>query len=600
MALFDLAWYVNSVGYTAVAQYSVGATYAAGALVRQLTAPSTNNERVFVCTVAGVAGAEPTWVVTRGAKNTSTVTFQECTGHPALNGDSANTFTWSGMSGGVPTVVTLGQIIQRNSGGSIWICSTGGTTGSSEPSWPSNTAGDTVIDGTVTWTCLGLFSAFSPNNCPHARIQNALANTWYSIGDTVWVTNNHAESQTTATNWTSAGSNTSFGYCLCYDHNVTSLPPVSLSSGASIATTATLVDMLIANSSMYFYGVNFIPGQGVNTNTNSVKFQTAGGSSQIYEQCTFQLANTTTNNLSFIDLGAANTGIEITWIDCQVKFATTTQSITVTNVTWKWQNPGGKAVLMDGSAVPSRLLNFGAFSVSGTSNIVWDGLDLTQLPGTIDGYSNGDPQGTFILNNCVFNASASITQPQSPGHTVQVFRNGNLSERYQAEGTESTELTITRVNGAADPSNQKQSRLYTTASSAAWIYPFKPQPLSIWNTRVGKQVIVTVSGTWQRSRTPFNDEIWLEIEYLAASSQGKIISTGKSGLLAANAAYARDSSTWNGGGSGGGWSPFLMRVVLDNVIYPFPQTAGMIWVRPKMSIASTSIYLDPKIVLTNS
>src|SRR3954470_14971670 len=103
MALVDNAFYVNfgngsSTGYYAVTAWATGATIAAGAIRRQLAAPAVGSERVFVCIVAGTTHAttEPTWVITRGGKTTdNTVTWQECTGIAALNGDATNTPSWT-------------------------------------------------------------------------------------------------------------------------------------------------------------------------------------------------------------------------------------------------------------------------------------------------------------------------------------------------------------------------------------------------------------------------------------------------------------------------------------------------------------------------
>lgn len=84
-------WYVGSTKYTAVAQWAALHTYAAGAIVRQLSAPSAGNERCFQTAAGGVsAAAEPTWVLTQGSSSPTdgTITdWKEITGLAAKNGD---------------------------------------------------------------------------------------------------------------------------------------------------------------------------------------------------------------------------------------------------------------------------------------------------------------------------------------------------------------------------------------------------------------------------------------------------------------------------------------------------------------------------------
>src|SRR6476620_9040928 len=89
-------WFLRSnstlgTGWDAVPGWTLNTAVVVGAFVRQ-TAPAINSERVFICIIAGTTGAtQPTWVLTRGAKTTDgTVTWQECTGRPAFNGDRAS------------------------------------------------------------------------------------------------------------------------------------------------------------------------------------------------------------------------------------------------------------------------------------------------------------------------------------------------------------------------------------------------------------------------------------------------------------------------------------------------------------------------------
>ena len=63
----------------------------------------------------------------------------------------------------------------------------------------------------------------------------------------------------------------------------------------------------------------------------------------------------------------------------------------------------------------------------------------------------------------------------------------------------------------------------------------------------------------------------------------------------ANAAVASDGSTWNGGGSGAGWSPFKLTATLSS---PQPGLAGYLYARVRAAKASATFYIDPKIVLT--
>ena len=171
------------------------------------------------------------------------------------------------------------------------------------------------------------------------------------------------------------------------------------------------------------------------------------------------------------------------------------------------------------------------------------------------------------------------------------------SARYQYEGTETTETSITRVGGASDPTGQAQSRKIVTTANAQWLRPFKAEPYAIWNPTTGANVTVTVCGTVNAGALPNNDDIWIEVEYLSdtASPLGKIVTTTKASLLAANAAVASDSSTWNGGGSGAGWSPFKLVAVLSA---PQPGLAGYLHARVRVAKPSLTVYIDPSVQLS--
>src|SRR4029453_17975362 len=163
-----------------VTAWPTSTAVAAGVLRRQSATPTVGNERGFACIVAGTtSGTGPSpWIMTKGAKTTDGgVTWQECTGQPGLNGDTTNCPSWP-----LSTAYALGQVIKGVTNSVLFICSTAGTSGGSEPSW-STTAGQTTTDNTVTWTSLGAASGFTAFMCPFARLQSAYAANWMTAGE---------------------------------------------------------------------------------------------------------------------------------------------------------------------------------------------------------------------------------------------------------------------------------------------------------------------------------------------------------------------------------------------------------------------------------
>lgn len=73
-------------------------------------------------------------------------------GSAAVGDFSGNTYTTSRAN---TTAYVVGQIVRPATGnGYLYQCSTAGTSGSSIPTYPT-VVGQTVTDGTVTWTCVG-------------------------------------------------------------------------------------------------------------------------------------------------------------------------------------------------------------------------------------------------------------------------------------------------------------------------------------------------------------------------------------------------------------------------------------------------------------
>src|SRR4029077_20257217 len=92
------------------------------------------------------------------------------------------------------------------------------------------------------------------------------------------------------------------------------------------------------------------------------------------------------------------------------------------------------------------------------------------------------------------------------------------SARYQYDGTETTETSVTRTGGAADPTGQAQSRKIVTTVNSQWLRPFKAEPYAIWNPTTAANVTVTVYGIANDTVVPNNDDAWMDVEYLGSSA----------------------------------------------------------------------------------
>lgn len=594
MAFYDQVWYANagnqsSTGYYAVTVRPQNTAVAAGVLRRQFTAPAVGSERVFVCVVAGTTAntTDATWTLTRGAKTTdNTVTWQECTGASAVNGDLTNTVNWTvAKATGTPT---LGAIIQRNSGASYQICSTAGTMGASEPAF-SNTAGVTTNDGTSVWTSLGVVGNFTGGQAPFARLAAACASTWFAAGNTLYVGDNHAESQATIINLQPAGSVATVGRILCHNHSG-SYPPAAgdLMTGAVIATTGSVNNVFTPQSGgFYLYGLSFRVAVGQSTSQNYTI--TSGGVPLYYDNCSIDIA--TTGGASAISITGGGT---ITFNNTTVKFAAVGQLISVNSSQLFWQNTG--QVLVSGSTVPTNLMALIGFAA------VLEAIDLSQITSNLFNAAVSNVIGNIVVKDCKLNAAMTIATPQISGLTVQIVRSDSSgtaykSARYAYEGIETTETSITRVGGSVDPTGQAQSRKIVTTANTQWLRPFKAEPYVIWNPTTIANVVVTVYGTINSASLPNNDDIFIDVEYLGSSATplGTTVTTTKSSVLAANAAVTSDSSTWNGGGSGAGWSPFKLTKTLS---LPQPGLAGYIEARVRVGKLSATYYIDPMPVLT--
>lgn len=583
MPLVDNAHYADSVNYTAVTAWATGTVKAAGALVRQNAAPSVGNERVFVCVVAGTTHAttEPTWTVTRGAKTTdNTVTWQECTGLSGVNGDLTNTPNWTTIKN---TAIVLGQIIKRDSGASYQICTTSGTAGNGAEPGFSDTAGTTTADNTVTWTSLGAVGNFTGAQAPHARVANALATNWGAAGNTIYVENSHAETQSTAVTWAGASTLASGQRIVC--HNGGAYPPAAanVSTGATV-TCSGVAAISVTGLNLYIEGVTF-------TTTANGGTQSCGSTQSSFtklKNCNFVFSGAAAASNSVRFGGASGLGGRVVMENCTFTFNHASQFVGFNNGRVDWYNT---ASALGGATFPTSFMAL--VSIGGMELNAW-GIDLSALGAGKTIFTPTTIPGNFTFSNCKLGGSVTkFATPTAAASRVNFINCNSADVNYDTSvgdytGTLTTETTVVLTGGASDGTTPISWKVITTANSK-FVQPFECPPIAIWNTTVGAAVTATIQGIWGGGAVPNDDEIWVEYEYLGTSGfpQSNLISDAKATVLTTASGQAAGTGTW-----GGSTTKFALACTFT------PREVGLIIARVKCAKVSSTFYIDPKITLT--
>lgn len=566
-------WYCGSTKWTAVTAWAALGVTVAGAMVRQLAAPTINNERVFICIVAGTTGAaEPTWVITKGAKTTDgTVTWMECTGIAAVNGDITNTTDWNSAK---TNTVALGQIIKRISAASYQICTTAGTAGSgAEPAF-SDTAGVTTVDNTVTWTSLGVVGNFTGWQACHARIKNAGTATWMASGDTCYVSNNSAETGAAAATVLNTGAaNLPMNFICVVD---TAAPPVTLATTASCSTTGNNALTIGSNNGYsYVYGMNFFSGTGA-TGVGLV----INPSSISTENCSFNLP--TTAGVTTVSIGRA--AGRYNFKNPTFTFGAVGQSVNLNEAFVEIVNGTFAAT----GTVPTTLFSSsGGFPCIATIR----DSDLSNIPGTLCslGGGSGSP---IIIYNCKINAAVtpggSSGQPGGSELRMHNCDSGTKNYRFfnvRYEGTMQQETTIIRTGGASDGTTHISWKVIAPVVIST-TSPFVTEVISEWQENIGSPVTATVEIASAITLT--NADIWLELEYLGSSATPIATSaTTRVANLVTPTNVTASSATWVS-------SPGVTQKLQITFT---PQMKGAILGRVYVGRKSTTVYIDPVITV---
>jgi hypothetical protein len=297
----------------------------------------------------------------------------------------------------------------------------------------------------------------------NAKTTLAATATASAAGDSIWVSEDHAETQASAMTITFPGTVASPSFVYCVNHAGT-VPPVSadLRTTATVTTTGNFA-ITIAGS-FYCYGIIFSSGSGA----NSVFFSVSNTSTAWarYDACALIAGGTSGGGIL---IGGNPSNMRLYWNNTTVQFAAAGSGIVWRSSLWVWENTASAVV---SGTLPTTLL---VSNSPGSGNAIWRGVDFSSLGAGKTLVPSLTAAAKVLISDCKLGASVTVAAtPAAPGGTVvDLIRcdsgaTNYRTERYRYEGTQTAETTIVRTGGASDGTTTLSQKIVTTANSK-WV-----------------------------------------------------------------------------------------------------------------------------------
>lgn len=433
-------------------------------------------------------------------------------------------------------------------------------------------------------------------NWANARATCNSAMSVAGAGGTVYMSQVHAESS--ASNITMFTSGTVAAPLRIVCGNDAADPPTAVATTGSITTTATAVISMSAHTDVY--GVKFNIGSGA---SNASMLATGGtGSTNRYEKCQFSLVGT--GGSSFVQFGTTNNfRHSCDLVNCDFKFSNIAQKITLFGIRWRWR--GGS--FLAGSTTPTTM--FSGFPNGGTGNdmeALIEDVDFSQLGNFnfFTGTNSLEPAQKFVVRNCKLPAAWSglliLNALSFPSARVSMYNcdAGALNYKVWIEdwaGTIKDDITNARTGGATDGVTPIAWKMVSNANAVVGFprYALESDTRYRYNKTVGSAITVTME-ILRDSVTNLNDnEIWIDVSYLGSSAQplGTLITDATADPLTTAAAQTASAVTWNTSGMA---NPNKQKLSVTFT----PQMKGMIAAKVVLAKPSTTVFVDPVIVIS--
>lgn len=406
-----------------------------------------------------------------------------------------------------------------------------------------------------------------------------------AAGDTIYLSQSHAESSATSQTISLAGTLASPVRVLCGNDGAT--PPTSLATTAVVETTG--ASSIAITGVAYFYGVTF-KASG-NSSSADISINGTDGNFQEYDNCVFDLNGANAGQVLLCGSTSSNTESTTKLTNCSVKFSNASQAVELGQTRFSWVDGG----LVSGTTTPTAMVRFLADGLS--AHLA--GLDLSTAGTGLNIFNPGGAgAGRAVIVNSklpaswvggLVNATPTAFNTRCEMHNCD---SGDTNYRLWIEdyaGTILNETTIVRTGGASDGTTTLSWKMVSTANAEYPLITLDSPEIVFWGDTTGSSKTATIHVVTDNV-TLTDAECWLEVQYLGTSGfpLGSFISDAKADVLASAANQATSTETWTTTG--------LTTPVKQKLEVTFtPQEKGYYIARVRLAKASTTVYVCPKL-----
>jgi hypothetical protein len=402
-------------------------------------------------------------------------------------------------------------------------------------------------------------------------------------GDTVWVSQVHAESSASTLSFNWDGTLASPIRILC--GNDASEPPTTLASTATITTTGNS-NILLSTGAGYFYMYGMAFHAGTGSSGGHIRMSYLGSAIKLYEACTFHIVSTASGQT----IGASYSGAlgETICTDCHFQFSHVTQTILAVE----------NFVTIRGGSLLSGTTPTALFDMTTSGGFIVEGFDCSAVASTMNLSANSAHANRLHLRNCKLPASWSGSVNSATPGSDGIFELHNCDSsdtnyRYQRKtqfGIIDSETTVVRTGGASDGVTPLSWKMVSNTNPEWNHQTLKTSDIVRWNETTGSAITATIEFIHDSVTNMTDQQIWMELEYLGTSGfpLSVFIDDAAADYITTAADQTDSSETWT---TTGLTNPNTQKLSVTFT----PQEKGFLRAVVKVAMASKTVYVDPKL-----